>query len=156
MIYHGKYIVPGLVIFLVVITFPIWYGVARGGKQFDNPIEAKEGEQCIADTGWMRENHMQLLTRWRDEVVREGKRVREADRDGKNFLKEYPLKSLTRTCMACHSKAKKNTQGKWESTSAATYCRECHEYVGVHSFSQSPAYCWDCHVDPVRVGNRIE
>ena len=154
MIYHGKYIIPGLVVFLVVITFPIWYGVAGSGRQFDNPIAPGPGELCIEDAPWMRENHMRLLNRWRDEVVRDGKRLREAGRDGKNLVQEYPLKSLTRTCMACHGKAEKDAAGNWKSTSAATYCDECHNYVGVHSFSQSPTYCWDCHIDPVTVGQK--
>ena len=137
-LYHGKYVIPALALFLTVATFPIWYGVATGGPTFENKIEAAEGEQCVESKAYMRANHMQLLTAWRDEVVRDGERVYEA-KDGEQYEK-----SLTKTCMACHAQA--DADGK--STSAATYCLDCHAYVGVDT------YCWNCHVDPAATGDK--
>lgn len=133
--YHGKFIIPGLIVFIVAVTFPMWYGVARGGATFQSPPNPN-GEQCIEDTEFMRGNHMQMLTEWRDEVVRDGDRIYTSKRDGKKHEK-----SLTKNCMACHGKA--DAAGK--STSAATYCGDCHDYVGVHP------YCWDCHIDPAEM-----
>jgi len=136
--YHGQYILPGLVVFLVLITFPMWYGVAGSKPPFANPVPNTAGEKCIEAKAYMRANHMQMLIRWRDEVVRQGERTYTA-KDGKQWNK-----SLTRTCMACHGQANE----KGQSTSPATYCEHCHAYVGVHT----PTYCWDCHIDPATVG----
>ena len=71
----------------------------------------------------MRREHMQLLARWRDDVVRRGQRVYVAS-DGRHFDK-----SLTGTCLGCH-----------ENKAAA--CDRCHAYLAVQP------YCWECHVDP--------
>lgn len=134
-LYHGKYIIPGLAVFLAIATFPIWYSAARGGlplKPFKNPLQVEGGPACIEKTEFMRAKHMRLLNEWRDEVVRDGDRVYEAS-DGKKYDK-----SLTKTCMACHARV--DADGK--SASEATYCLDCHAYVGVDT------YCWDCHVDP--------
>jgi len=38
-------------------------------------------------------------------------------------------KSLTGTCLSCHS-------------SKEAFCNRCHEYVG------ADPYCWECHIDP--------
>jgi hypothetical protein len=75
---------------------------------------------------------MRLLMRWRDEVVREDRRLYIAS-DGRAWEK-----SLVKTCLACHGHADAN--GK--STTAATACNECHEYV------KARLDCWNCHLDP--------
>ena len=131
-LYHGTLILPGLILFLIAVTFPMWYGVASGKRSFESPPNPN-GEACIESKEYMRANHMQLLAKWRDDVVRRGERVHLSELDGKPYEK-----SLTGTCMACHGQA--DAEGK--STSAATYCLDCHEYVGVTT------YCWDCHIDP--------
>jgi len=71
----------------------------------------------------MRKNHVDLLTRWRDWVVRDGDLEYVAS-DGK----EYTM-SLTQTCLECHSNKDK-------------FCDRCHDYLRV-----SPR-CWDCHNVP--------
>ncbi len=139
-LYHGKYIVTGLAVFLVVAAFPIWFTAATGKSTFENPIQTAEGEQCIEEKTYMRANHMRLLSAWRDEVVRGADRVYEAKLDKKKYEK-----SLTKTCMACHQA---DAEGK--SVSAATYCLECHKYAGVEN------YCWDCHVDPFAVAETAD
>ncbi len=120
----GKVII-GLLIFLVIAAFPIWYAVA-GGKTGDMPEleKAVKGENCVMDSVEMREIHMALLDEWRDEVVRED------DRWYKSMTLDSTIeKSLTRSCLGCHA-------------SKADFCDRCHDYLAV-----SP-YCWDCHVDP--------
>ena len=119
----GK-IVPGLVAFLAIATFPIWYNLARGAEvrapQIEKPANAT---RCVADTETMRRDHMRMLLEWRDEVVRHDERIF-VTADGRRYYK-----SLTGTCLGCHE-------------SKATSCDRCHSYLGVQP------YCWDCHVDP--------
>ncbi|MCL5270260.1 MAG: sulfate reduction electron transfer complex DsrMKJOP subunit DsrJ [bacterium] len=131
-LYGGSYIIAGLVVFLGIATFPIWYGaIGQNKPAFQSPPNPA-GEQCIEPREYMRDRHMQLLTQWRDEAVRGGDWFYTAT-SGRKWTK-----SLTLTCMECHGKA--DAQGR--SLTAATYCGECHDYVGVS------LYCWDCHVDP--------
>ena len=114
----------GLVVFLALITFPIWYNMVSGEESQPPEIVLPADEtQCVADTDYMRTEHMQLLMDWRDEVVRDKQRIH-TTADGRRFDK-----SLTRTCMSCHA-------------DKAEFCDKCHDYVGVTPF------CWDCHVEP--------
>ena len=66
---------------------------------------------------------MRLLDRWRDDAVRRAERIA-TTWDGRRYEK-----SLTRTCLGCH-------------TDREAFCDRCHAYVAV-----SP-YCWDCHLTP--------
>lgn len=117
-------ILVGLMVFLGVITFPVWYNLASGttskAPELKLPVEEKH---CVAPVEYMRTSHMDLLTDWRDEVVRQNIRTFKAF-DGKTYTM-----GLTQTCMKCH-------------TSKADFCDRCHDYAGV------APYCWDCHVDP--------
>ena len=122
----GK-IIAGLVIFLVLVTSPLWYNALSAA-----PVQAPElspppngSKECVEATEYMRASHMDLLNQWRDEVVRNGPaRLRRAPLNGRTFDM-----SLSRTCMDCHS-------------NKAEFCDRCHTYLAV-----SP-YCWDCHVEP--------
>ena len=123
----GK-IIPGLIIFVGLITFPIWSSGFQAGKapepKLNTPeIEAMAEKKCVESKEFMRKEHMQMLNNWRDEVVREGKRFR-VEADGKELEK-----SLQKTCMKCHANKKE-------------FCDTCHTYASI-----SP-YCWDCHVAP--------
>lgn len=117
-------IIIGLVIFLVLITFPIWYNVASGKAGYVPELQKPAtAEQCVMETSYMTAYHMNLLDEWRDKVVREGVRMT-TDMSGK------PIEmSLSRTCLGCH-------------TEKAEFCDKCHNYMSVDPF------CWDCHVDP--------
>jgi hypothetical protein len=123
----GK-IIPGLIIFVGLITFPIW---SQGGKaapapepKLDTPaIQAMVCKKCVEGKEFMRKEHMQLLNQWRDEVVREGKRFESHSLDPKLE------KSLQKTCMKCHSNKKE-------------FCDSCHTYASV------APYCWECHIQP--------
>ena len=116
----GK-ILPGLVAFLVLITLPFWYTAAIGEPGARPEIKLPEGEkQCVESKEYMRDAHMDLLDDWRDEVVRDGDRSY-VSKNGIHYQK-----SLTNTCMKCH-------------TDREQFCDKCHHYV-----STTPT-CWDCH-----------
>ncbi len=123
--YDGSKVIPGIIIFVLLMTCPIWYNLASG--ESDNKAEPQKAshEKCIKDTDYMRAWHMDLLNTWRDEVVRGGDRFTKGI-DGKTYEK-----SLTKTCMKCHTDQKK-------------FCNECHDYAGVSDM----IYCWECHVLP--------
>jgi hypothetical protein len=122
--YNAKWIIPGIIIFLAIIAFPVWYTVAAGNPSYVPEPQLPAGEtQCVEATEYMKDNHPQLLLQWRETVVRQGIRTYVAS-DGK----EYDM-SLTRTCLSCHS-------------NKAEFCDTCHDYTGVEPT------CWSCHNVP--------
>ncbi len=137
-----SFIVAGLVLFLGLVTFPVWYNVAArtdpGAPALARPSAAgvrllRRGESarllasepsCVAPREYMRASHMRLLTEWREDVVRRANRSYVAY-DGHRYEK-----SFTGTCLTCHG-------------DKAQFCDRCHTYAGV-----SPT-CMDCHVTAV-------
>lgn len=122
-----RYILTGLIIFLVLMTFPFWYNIGKAASapqpQVDTPaIQQLAEKQCVEPTAYMRANHMKLLEEWRDQVVREGRRIYVAS-DGKKYYM-----SLQNTCLECHS-------------NPAEFCDQCHNYLGVKPD------CWTCHIE---------
>lgn len=116
-------IVAGLVVFVGLVGLPFWYNVAAGTEPRLPAIERPKGEdRCILDAATMRREHMQLLADWREQVVREGRRDH-VTADGRHYRR-----SLTGTCLGCH-------------TDRQASCDRCHA-----SLSVTP-YCWDCHVE---------
>jgi len=117
-------IIGGLALFLVLLTFPVWYNLAAGttskAPELTRPVDEKN---CVAPVAYMRTSHMDLLVTWRDQVVRQHTRSVTAF-DGKVYAM-----SLTQTCLKCH-------------TNKAEFCDRCHTYAGV------VPVCWDCHIDP--------
>jgi len=123
--YDAGKILIGLIFFLGLATFPIWFTLASGDYTLVPDPKPPVGEQtCVESKDYMKSWHMDLLDQWRDAVVRDGKRKYVSQEYGQ----EYEM-SLTKECMRCHSNKKK-------------FCDECHNYIGV-----SP-YCWDCHIEP--------
>ena len=122
--YDAGKIIAGLIIFILLLTFSIWYNVITGKASIvpDPKIVTKE-KQCVESTPYMKESHMQLLDSWRNKVVRENLRLYEGI-GGKTYNM-----SLSSTCLECHSNKDK-------------FCDQCHDYVGV-----TPT-CWNCHVIP--------
>ncbi len=117
-------ILAGILVFLAVAGFPFWYGALSGNtKPLAEPVKPAGKKQCVMPVGYMREYHMQLLKEWRDEAVRTGKRP-EIAVGGTAYRK-----SLTGSCMSCHS-------------NKAEFCDRCHTSFGV-----APA-CWECHSFP--------
>ena len=123
--YDAGKIIPVLVVFLILITFPVWYNAASGKASYvPDPEIVSTAKECVRPVEYMKAAHMDLLNIWRDEVVREGKRETLVI-EGKEYTK-----SLTNTCMHCHA-------------NKAEFCDRCHDYVAV-----GQPYCWDCHVAP--------
>ena len=121
--YDAGKIIAGIIIFLIVVTFPVWYLSSTGQADYVPQLEVAGGEtECIEDAEYMRENHMILLDGWRDDYVREDIRTYIASNG-----KEYPI-SLSETCLGCH-------------TNKTEFCDQCHDYTGVKP------YCWDCHIE---------
>jgi len=124
---RGK-IGAGLLIFLVLATFPFWYGKGKTAVppalSLDTPeIRKLTVKECVEPTAYMRASHVELIDSWREAVVRDGNRLY-VNRGGKKFVM-----SLSGTCLGCHS-----NKGK--------FCDTCHDYTGV-----KPG-CWSCHVVP--------
>ena len=120
--YDGGKIIPGLIIFVGLLTFPIWSSSGDAGK-IPNPEKPVGVKECVKPVAYMRTTHMQLLNDWRDEVLREG------NREPITIAGVEYEKSLMNGCMSCHTDKKK-------------FCDECHQYTSVKP------YCWDCHIPP--------
>jgi hypothetical protein len=120
-------ILAALVLFLVLLTSPLWYaraaGVTAAGPDLKLPTQEKA---CVMPVEYMRTSHMDLLNTWRDRAVRDNIRTWTAP-DGKTYTI-----SLSGTCLKCH-------------TNKAEFCDRCHDYAGV------TPYCWECHVDPAAI-----
>lgn len=124
--YNKGTVIAGLAIFVLLVTFPIWFNGLDAGEQ---PIiqPPPGGEQaCVAPGEVMRATHMQLLNEWRDDVLRNSNRAMVTVAG-----KEYG-KGLQLACMECHS-------------NKAQFCDTCHEYAAVQPT------CWDCHLSPAAI-----
>ncbi len=96
-------------------------------------ITRGKGESCVAETGFMRRNHMDLLRHQRDETLREGIRTT-----------RFSLKS----CVACHA-----VPGPDGTPVGADdprfFCTACHQYTAVR------IDCFECHASrPEAAGAR--
>ncbi len=150
-LYHSAYILPALAAFLAMTTLPVWRGAAARGRGFQSPPNP-QGQRCIEPKGVMRTEHMRLLKRWRDEAVREDRRLYVA-RDGRGWEK-----SLVKTCLSCHQpatlpithlprrSAAEADQPATINHSAAAACDECHQYVNAE------LDCWNCHLNSATAG----
>jgi hypothetical protein len=117
----GK-IIGGLLIFLCLVTFPVWYLFANQGSASGvELLLPADKTHCVESAEYMKSTHMELLNGWRQSVVRENNRKYISSTG-----EEYEI-SLTGTCLECHS-------------NKGEFCDKCHSYSGV-----SPE-CWNCHV----------
>jgi len=130
--YNKMTIIPGLAIFVAIVTFPIWFNAFSTASPIPKPELPPGGEkQCVASAAEMRASHMQLLNEWRDDVLRNGNRVA-VTADGKEYRKGLQL-----ACMQCHTNKEK-------------FCDSCHQYTSV------TPYCWDCHLTPKEAESKKE
>lgn len=130
--YNKVTIIPGLIIFVLFVTFPLWFNAFSTASTVPKPELPPGGEkQCVASATEMRASHMALLNVWRDEVLRDGDRIA-VTVDGKEYRK-----GLQMACMQCHTNKEK-------------FCDSCHEYVSV------TPYCWDCHLTPTAAAEKKE
>ena len=125
--YDGRKIIPGLIIFLGLVTYPFWHNLASGKVSYvPKPKLPADKKECVEAKEYIRINHKSFLEDWKESVVRKG---------GRTYLatnKKTHLMSLNRTCMNCH-------RDKGE------FCDQCHNYVGVTN------KCWDCHIYPKEI-----
>ena len=120
--YDGRLIIPGLIVFVALMTFPIWKNMGNAGPV--PKLEKPKGvTKCVESVQYMRTSHMKVLDDWRDQVLREGNRT-PVEVEGVKYDR-----SLMNGCMKCHTEKKK-------------FCDECHTYTSVKP------YCWDCHYVP--------
>lgn len=119
-----KYIIAGLAIFVVLITFPFWFNLGKAAPPPEVILtpKAQAAKECVRPKAYMQANHMQLLDLWRDTVTRDGRRIYVNEQG-----KQYTM-SLSNTCLDCHS-------------NYTEFCDRCHNYASVRP------YCWDCHID---------
>ncbi len=105
---------------LVGLTLGVLAGAALAGP----PQVAKgRGDKCVAETDWMRRNHMSVLKHQRDDTVHDGIRT-----------STFSLKG----CIGCH--AVKGGDGKAVTVADPKhFCRTCHDYAAVK------LDCFECH-----------
>jgi hypothetical protein len=122
--FDGRKIIPGLLLFVGLVTYPIWYNTVSGKGTYAPKLEIpKDKKECIEPKNIIRVHHKEILEDWRTSVVRNGMRVYQT-----SHQKKYTM-SLNRTCMECHKDKTK-------------FCDQCHTYMGVTN------KCWDCHLYP--------
>lgn len=112
-----------LVFMLAMIFLPALAAAQESGGVPGPVITKAQGDQCVADTDYMRRYHMKELTHQRDETVQSGVRT-----------KKFSLKE----CVACH--ATTDDGGKPVSINApGEFCASCHDYAAVK------IDCFQCH-----------
>ena len=124
-IYDLKKFILIAVVFAGALSFPFW-GSLIAKEELRVPDTSKAGEACVEDRAFMRKGHMALLHQWRDEVVRENKRIYT------NSHRNEFNKSQSKTCLGCHQ-------------SNEQFCESCHQSAGVKT------YCFDCHDSGVKL-----
>lgn len=129
--YNKKTVIPGLAIFVILVTFPVWFNGLSAGPVPKPELPPGGEKECVAPASEMRDKHMVLLNEWRDDVLRDGGRM-----NVKVGSKEY-AKGLQMACMECHSNKEK-------------FCDTCHDYASVKP------YCWDCHLTPKEADSKKE
>ena len=73
--YNSGKILIGIIVFLILFTSPIWYDLVFGNPTIKPNLVLPTGEdqkECVMSAEYMRDNHMELLDVWRDDVVRNG------------------------------------------------------------------------------------
>jgi len=96
-----------------------WYANAVDGPVFPKG----KGDACVADTDYMRANHMDLLLHQRDETVLDG-------------IRDKPFSLVG--CVDCHASADKN--GDMQRVDAeGQFCQSCHTFAAVK------IDCFGCH-----------
>ena len=120
-IYNKGWVILGLVVFLGLVTSPVWLNQKGPAPEVVLTEKAKAAKECVAPVEYMRADHMKILDEWRHSVVRNDTNIYVSSTG-----KEYTM-SLTNTCLDCHSNYDE-------------FCDKCHKYASVK------LYCWDCHI----------
>jgi [DsrC]-trisulfide reductase subunit J len=110
---------------LVTLLAALFSLPAVAGAPVPDIPKAIKGEQCVEETGFMRRNHMNLLSHQRDDTMRMGIRT-----------KKHSLKN----CFTCH--VVKGDDGQPVTASDPRhFCRACHDYAAVTPYMD----CFQCH-----------
>jgi|GEM_PF-814818 len=96
---------------------------ASGWLQIPHPRKGK-GAKCVADTDFMRRNHMKMLLHQRKQTVHNGIRT-----------KRFSLKE----CISCHAYTEPGASRPVSIKSPKHFCRTCHDYAAVQ------IDCFQCH-----------
>ncbi len=123
-----KLIIAGLAVFciLAILPFILSFGKAAPAPEPELTAKAKAAGYCVLPKKEMKVEHMKILDEWRENVVRQNKRIYVSS-VGKEF--NMSLSSGDNSCIGCHS-------------NKAQFCDRCHDYASVRP------YCWDCHNEP--------
>jgi hypothetical protein len=123
-----------LVFMLAMIFLPTLAAAQEGGGVPAPVITKAQGDQCVADTDYMRRYHMKELTHQRDETMQQGVRT-----------KKFSLKE----CIACH--ATTDDGGRPVPINApGEFCASCHEYAAVK------VDCFQCHATKPEEGKQAQ
>ena len=120
----GK-VLPALAVALAAMTVLVAAGATganAGGVPVPEPAKGV-GAACVADTAFMRRNHMKMLIHQRRETVHEGIRT-----------KRFSLKG----CIECHA-VKGEDGAPVKVSDSRHFCRSCHDYAAVS------IDCFECH-----------
>ncbi len=123
--YNPRMIITGIIIFIILALYPVWNVLIGSGGRSTLLLEVPaDSKRCVMPVEYMKANHMALLNEWRDSAARSG------DRSPVTVDMVKYQKSLSRTCLKCHS-------------NKAAFCDRCHGYLSI-----TPS-CWNCHYYPV-------
>lgn len=107
----------------MLLTLGLSFGCFSFSGERGPVIPQGEGEHCVADTEFMRRNHMDLIVHQRDETVIRG-------------LRDEPFSLVE--CVDCHTR--NDAEGKAVRIDAkGEFCASCHEFVAVK------IDCFSCH-----------
>ncbi|MCL2824664.1 MAG: sulfate reduction electron transfer complex DsrMKJOP subunit DsrJ [Polyangiaceae bacterium] len=121
----------GSLFFIGLFSSPFWHNLDfhQSESRNDAPVKLEpppnQSRYCVATTenAYMRTNHMRILSDWRNDTVRDNNRTTFV-LDGISYER-----SLSKTCLNCHSNKDK-------------FCDNCHAKTGVQP------KCWNCHIAP--------
>ncbi len=123
-----------LITLVVVFAISALMRLANAGEVAPEPdmtTARSLSDHCVADTGFMRRNHMKMLIHQRRETVHEGIRTT-----------RFSLKG----CIACH--AVPGDDGKPVTiASPQHFCRTCHDFAAVK------VDCFECHASVPEKGD---
>jgi [DsrC]-trisulfide reductase subunit J len=120
--HDGAKIITGLGAFVAAALIPFWANLGARPTLPRLTLGTK-ATRCVAPKEQILASHMEILNRWRSEVVRTGRRT------ALDAFGQPVTMSLTGTCLSCHA-------------NKAEFCDRCHASMAV------TPYCWECHLEP--------
>ena len=119
-----RFVCPSQVLFRCVLLLLGMSLALSGSAAEPGPVIPKgKGDQCVADTDFMRRNHMDLIVHQRDDTVIRG-------------IRDEPFSLVE--CVDCH--AQKNANNEPVRIDAeGQFCDSCHAYAAVK------IDCFGCH-----------